>query len=134
MPDRETRWVHAGRWCWLGPCDALQAADAGAAINVQFSGGPEWLEANVGKRFQRNWVSDRLNNLSCRIFPSAAVVRHQSWGFTRSSTTFYNCSIWAANGSSCRLKRIAKVVLKFTTREFTALVLRAMPPTCPESN
>src|SRR5215472_3134960 len=83
---------------------------------VQLSGGSEWLEAKVGAPFPRNWGWRSLNNLSYRIFPSAAVVRRQSWAFTRSSTTFCYCSIWAASGRSCRSKRMAKVVLKFTTR------------------
>src|SRR5215471_11737634 len=83
---------------------------------VQLSGGSEWLETKVGAPFPRNWGWRSLNNLSYRIFPSAAVVRRQSWAFTRSSTTLCYCSIWAASGRSCRSKRMAKVVLKFTTR------------------
>ncbi len=45
---------------------------AGAAEpgSVQLSGGSEWLEANAGRRFPRNWVSERLSNLSCRVFPA----------------------------------------------------------------
>src|SRR5215471_5625349 len=83
---------------------------------VQLSGGSEWLETKVGAPFPRNWGWRSLNNLSYRIFPSAAVVRRQSWAFTRSSTTLCYCSIWAASGRSCRSKRMAKVALKFTTR------------------
>ena len=45
---------------------------------VQLSGGAEWLEANVGKRFPRNWGWLSLNNLSCRTFLSAAVARRRS--------------------------------------------------------
>lgn len=46
--------------------------------SVQLSGGSEWLEANAGRQFLRNWVSERLSNLSCRIFRAAAAVRDQS--------------------------------------------------------
>jgi hypothetical protein len=45
---------------------------------VQLSGGTEWLEAKVGKRFPRNWGWRSLNNLSCRTFLSAAVARRRS--------------------------------------------------------
>jgi DDE superfamily endonuclease len=45
---------------------------------VQLSGGAEWLEAKVGKRFPRNWGWRSLNNLSCRTFLSAAVARRRS--------------------------------------------------------
>src|SRR5215211_6492167 len=44
----------------------------------QFSGGPEWLEAAMGERFLRNWVSHCLNDLSGLTFPSAAAARHRS--------------------------------------------------------
>src|ERR1700733_15574056 len=45
---------------------------------VQLSGGAEWLEARVGKRFPRNWGRRSLSNLSCRTFLSVAVVRRRS--------------------------------------------------------
>src|SRR4051794_8264430 len=45
---------------------------------IQFSGGLEWLEAAVGKRFPRNWGSDCLNNLSYRTYPPAAVGQPRS--------------------------------------------------------
>src|SRR3954469_22860696 len=85
---------------------------------IRFSGGLEWLEAVVGKRFPRNWVSDCLNNLSCRTCPSVAAARHRSSVCSRSSTTFCNCSIWAANGRNCRSTRIRTAVPKSTTRAF----------------
>ena len=47
---------------------AGSSASAPGSGRNQFSGGPEWLEAAVGKRFRRNWVSHCLSNLSCRIF------------------------------------------------------------------
>src|ERR1700734_3524134 len=45
---------------------------------VQLSGGAEWLEARVGKRFPRHWGRRSLANLSCRTFLSVAVVRRRS--------------------------------------------------------
>jgi hypothetical protein len=43
-----------------------------------FSGGSEWLEASVGKRFLRNLGLSSLSNLSCRISRSTAAVRHRN--------------------------------------------------------
>ena len=46
--------------------------------SVQLSGGSEWLEASVGKRFPHNWGWDSLSSLSCRTSLPEAETRHQS--------------------------------------------------------
>jgi D-arabinose 1-dehydrogenase-like Zn-dependent alcohol dehydrogenase len=59
------------------PCPRFSVG-ASESGKVQFSGGPEWLKLNAGKRFRRNWISWSLSNLSCRISPAAAAVLHRS--------------------------------------------------------
>jgi hypothetical protein len=50
---------------FLGPpnlpesrCKAGFSASVPGSGKIQFSGGLEWLEAAMGRRFPRNWVSD----------------------------------------------------------------------------
>jgi hypothetical protein len=60
------------------PCGPGFSGGTTDPIKVQLSGGAEWLEAIVGKRFPRNWGWCSLSNLSCRTFLSEAVARHRS--------------------------------------------------------
>jgi hypothetical protein len=50
------------------------SVDVSEWSKVPFSGGPEWQKINAGRRFRRNWISRRSNNLSCRTSPPEAAV------------------------------------------------------------